>query len=90
MLLDEVSAMPYELQGKLLRVLQEDYVRRVGGTEDIPIDVRIIATVNERPENLIKTGKLRKDLYYRLNIIGIDLPPLRDKKDDILLLADNH
>ncbi|MBP6491839.1 MAG: sigma 54-interacting transcriptional regulator [Clostridia bacterium] len=88
LLLDEVSAMPYELQGKLLRVLQEDYVRRVGGTEDIPIDVRIIATVNERPENLIKTGKLRKDLYYRLNIIGIDLPPLRDKKDDILLLAD--
>jgi len=87
LLLDEISAMPYELQGMLLRVLQEDYIRRVGGTEDIPIDVRIIATINERPEHLIQTGKLRKDLYYRLNIISIDLPPLREKKDDILLLA---
>jgi arginine utilization regulatory protein len=80
--------MPYELQGKLLRVLQEDYIRRVGGERDIPIDVRIIATVNERPERLIESGKLRKDLYYRLNIIGINLPPLREKKDDILLLAE--
>jgi len=88
LLLDEISAMPYELQGKLLRVLQEDYLRRVGGTEDIPIDVRIIATINERPEHLIQTGKLRKDLYYRLKIISIDLPPLREKKDDILLLAE--
>lgn len=88
LLLDEISAMPYELQGKLLRVLQEDYIRRVGGTEDIPIDVRIIATINERPDHLIQSGKLRKDLYYRLNIIGIDLPPLREKKDDILLLAE--
>lgn len=87
LLLDEISAMPYELQGKLLRVLQEDYLRRVGGTEDIPIDVRIIATINERPEHLIQSGKLRKDLYYRLNIISIDLPPLREKKDDILLLG---
>ncbi len=88
LLLDEISAMPYELQGKLLRVLQEDYVRRVGGTRDIPIDVRIIATINERPEFLIQEGKLRKDLYYRLNIISIDLPPLREKKDDILLLTE--
>ncbi|HWQ79909.1 MAG TPA: sigma 54-interacting transcriptional regulator [Anaerovoracaceae bacterium] len=87
LLLDEISAMPYELQGKLLRVLQEDYLRRVGGTEDIPIDVRIIATINERPEQLIQSGKLRKDLFYRLNIISIDLLPLREKKDDILLLA---
>jgi arginine utilization regulatory protein len=87
LLLDEISAMPYELQGKLLRVLQEDYIRRVGGTKDIPIDVRIIATINERPDYLIQSGKFRKDLYYRLNIISIDLPPLREKKDDILLLA---
>lgn len=88
LLLDEISAMPYELQGKLLRVLQEDYVRRVGGTTDIPVDVRIIATINERAEDLMKSGKLRKDLYYRLNIISIDLPPLRERKDDILLLTD--
>ena len=88
LLLDEISAMPYELQGKLLRVLQEEYVRRIGGTVDIPVDVRIIATVNEKPQQLIQSGRLRKDLYYRLNIIGIELPPLREKKDDILLLTE--
>ncbi len=88
LLLDEISAMPYELQGKLLRVLQEDYVRRVGGTKDIPVDVRIIATVNERAMELIQRGNLRKDLYYRLNIIGIDMIPLRERKDDILLLTE--
>lgn len=88
LLLDEISAMPYELQGKLLRVLQEDYVRRVGGTKDIPIDVRIIATVNERAEELIAKGVLRKDLYYRMNIIHLDILPLRERKDDIILLAE--
>lgn len=88
LLLDEINTMPYELQGKLLRVLQEDYIRRVGGTKDIPIDVRIIATINEPAEELIQSGKLRKDLYYRLNIIHIDIPPLRERPDDILILAD--
>lgn len=88
LLLDEISAMPYELQSKLLRVLQEDYIRRVGGTEDIPIDVRIIATVNETPDKLMAEGKLRKDLYYRLNVVSISIPPLRKRKDDIPLLAD--
>ncbi|MDD2215708.1 MAG: sigma 54-interacting transcriptional regulator [Eubacteriales bacterium] len=88
LLLDEISAMPYELQGKLLRVLQEDYIRRVGGSKDIPIDVRIIATINEPVDYLIKKGKLRKDLYYRLSIIFIDMPPLRKRQDDIMLLAE--
>jgi arginine utilization regulatory protein len=88
LLLDEINSMPYELQGKLLRVLQEDYIRRVGGSKDIPIDVRIIATVNEPAEALIKQGKLRKDLYYRIKIIPIDVPPLRERRDDILLLAE--
>lgn len=88
LLLDEVSAMPYELQGKLLRVLQEDYIRRVGGTRDIPIDVRIIATINEPAEQLIQRGQLRKDLYYRLNVISLSIPPLRERRDDILLLAE--
>lgn len=88
LLLDEISAMPYSLQGKLLRVLQEDYIRRVGGTKDIPIDVRIIATINEPAEELIASGKLRKDLYYRLNILPIEVPPLRERRDDILLLAE--
>lgn len=88
LLLDEISAMPYELQSKLLRVLQEDYIRRVGGTTDIPIDVRIIATVNEFPEKLIDEGKLRKDLYYRLNVVSIAIPPLRSRLDDIPLLTE--
>ncbi len=88
LLLDEINSMPYELQGKLLRVLQEDYIRRVGGSKDIPIDVRIIATVNEPAEALIKQGKLRKDLYYRIKIIPIDVPPLRERREDILILAE--
>lgn len=86
LLLDEVSAMPYELQGKLLRVLQEEYIRRVGGTKDIPLDTRIIATVNEEPRKLINEGRLRKDLYYRLSVVNISIPPLRARMDDIPLL----
>lgn len=89
LLLDEINAMPYELQSKLLRVLQEDYIRRVGGSRDIPVDVRIIATVNEHPEELIKNGRLRKDLYYRLNIINVSIPPLRERKDDIPILIEH-
>lgn len=88
LLLDEVSAMPYELQSKILRVLQEDYIRRVGGSRDIPVDVRIIATVNEPAEKLMERGVLRKDLYYRLNIVGLNIPPLRERKDDIPVLAE--
>lgn len=88
LLLDEVSAMPYELQSKLLRVLQEKYIRRVGGSKDILVDVRIIATVNESPQELIARGALRPDLYYRLNVIGINIPPLRERRSDIPVLAD--
>ncbi len=88
LLLDEISAMPYDLQSKLLRVLQEDYIRRVGGTKDIPINVRIIATVNEPPEDLISKGKLRKDLFYRLNVVNIEIPALRERPDDIPRLAE--
>lgn len=87
LLLDEVSAMPYELQGKLLRVLQEEYIRRVGGEKDIPTDVRIIATINEPAEKLIEEGALRSDLYYRLAILNISIPPLRERKDDIPVLV---
>ncbi len=88
LLLDEISAMPYELQSKLLRVLQENYIRRVGGSKDIPVDVRIIATVNVDPYRLMDEGKLRPDLYYRLNIVGLNIPPLRERKDDIMELAE--
>ncbi len=79
--------MPYELQAKLLRVLQENYIRRVGGTSDIPIDVRIISTSNEQPETILKTGRIRKDLFYRLNVIQLNIPPLRNRRDDIMMLA---
>lgn len=88
LLLDEISAMPYDLQSKLLRVLQEEYIRRVGGSKDIPVDVRIIATVNRDPQKLIEEGKLRSDLYYRLNIINITIPPLRERRDDIMNLTE--
>ena len=88
LLLDEISAMPYDRQSKLLRVLQEGYIRRVGGTKDIPVNVRIISTVNEPPEELIEEGKLRKDLYYRLNVINISIPALRERLDDIPMLTD--
>lgn len=88
LLLDEISAMPYELQGKLLRVLQEDYIRRVGGMKDIPVDVRIIATVNEPPEDLIAQGKLRSDLFYRLCVVNIEIPSLRERMDDIQILSE--
>ena len=89
LLLDEVSAMPYDLQGKLLRVLQEEYIRRVGGLNDIPIDTRIMATVNEDPQKLISDGRLRKDLYYRLNVVNISIPPLRSRPGDIPLLVEH-
>jgi len=88
LLLDEINSMPPELQGKLLRVLQENYIRRVGGTRDIPVDVRIIATVNEPIEELLESGRLRKDLFYRIAVIQIHIPPLRNRRDDIVLLAE--
>ncbi len=87
LLLDEINSMSLTLQAKLLRVLQEGYIRRVGGTKDIPIDVRIIATTNENPIDSIEKGTLRKDLYYRLNVININIPPLRERLDDIELLT---
>ncbi len=89
LLLDEVSAMPIGLQGKLLRVLQEEYIRRVGGSKDIPIDVRVISTINEPAKDLIARGALRQDLYYRLGTLSITIPPLRDRKDDIPLLVNS-
>ncbi len=89
LLLDEINSMGLSLQSKLLRVLQEGYIRRVGGLRDIPIDVRIIATTNEEPLESVRMGTLRKDLYYRLNVISIKVPPLRERKDDIKLLCEH-
>ena len=85
--LDEVSEIPLQMQVKLLRVLQERYVERVGGSAPIEIDVRVIAATNRRLTKMIRLGKFREDLYYRLNIMRIELPPLRDRREDIPLLA---
>ncbi len=85
--LDEISSMPLLLQGKLLRVLQEREIRRVGGTKDIPVDVRVIAASNTNLEQAVVKGTFRSDLYYRFAVITIDIPPLRERKDDIIPLA---
>lgn len=82
-LLDEVDSLSPALQTKLLKVIQEKKVRRIGGSEDNDIDVRILATINEDPIDAISAGKLRKDLYYRLSVISIFIPPLRKRKEDI-------
>ena len=87
LLLDEISEMDVQLQSKLLRVLQEKEVDRVGGETPIPIDVRIIATTNRHIEEDIEKGRFREDLFYRLNVIPFFLPPLRERPDDICLLA---
>jgi DNA-binding NtrC family response regulator len=88
-LLDEISEMDIQLQSKLLRVLQEREIDRIGGISPISIDVRIIATTNTDIKKQLKDGKFREDLFYRLNIIPFHLPPLKERKDDIPLLA-NH
>lgn len=89
LLLDEINSMGLSLQAKLLRVLQEGYIRRVGGLKDIPVDVRIIATTNEDPQEAINNSTIRKDLYYRLNVVSIKVPPLRERKDDIKILSEH-
>jgi len=87
--LDEIGDMSPTLQAKLLRALEERAFRRVGGSQDIKVDVRIIAATNRPLEKLIEEKKFREDLYYRLNIITIDVPPLRDRREDIPLLVDH-
>ena len=86
-LLDEISELDIQLQSKLLRVLQEREIDRVGGISPISVDVRVIATTNMDIKKQIKDGKFREDLFYRLNVIPFHLPPLRERKDDIPLLA---
>jgi two-component system response regulator HydG len=86
--LDEVGEMPPSLQVKLLRVLQEREAIPVGATEAIPVDVRIIAATNRDLEEEIRRGNFRSDLFYRLNVININLPPLRERRDDLLLLIE--
>lgn len=85
--LDEINSMPLELQSKLLRVLQDNSFRPIGGIKNIEVDVRIIAATNIPPEEAIRNNMLRKDLYYRINVISLNLPPLKDRRDDIPLLT---
>lgn len=86
--LDEIGDMPLELQAKMLRVLQEREIVRTGGNQTIQVDVRVLAATNQNLEGMVERREFREDLYYRLNVVPIQLPPLRERKDDIPLLAD--
>jgi len=87
--LDEIAGMDLSLQVKLLKAIEEKKIRRVGGVKDLPIDVRILAATSQPLEQLIEEGKFREDLYYRLNVISIEMPPLRQRAEDIVILADH-
>lgn len=87
--LDEISELPVELQAKILRVLQEKEIERIGGESTLRVDIRIIAAANRDLLKMISTGEFRSDLFYRLNVFPIDVPPLRERKEDIPLLAEH-
>jgi len=88
LLLDEITEMPLDLQSRLLRVLETKRLSRVGGSADLPVDVRVIASTNRLPAQAFDEGRLREDIYYRLAVVTIELPPLRERGDDILVLAE--
>jgi DNA-binding NtrC family response regulator len=85
--LDEIAEMPVALQAKLLRVLEDRKVRKLGGSRELPVDVRVLAATNKNPLEAVRRGEMREDLLYRLNVIHIELPPLRERRDDIPLLT---
>jgi len=86
--LDEIGDMPFSIQSKILRLLQEKSVERLGGRQPIPVDVRIIAATNRDLEKSLEEGRFREDLYYRLKVVTLWLPPLRERREDIPLLSD--
>jgi two-component system, NtrC family, response regulator AtoC len=90
MLLDEIGDMSFPLQAKFLRVLEEGYIRRLGGTENIPIDVRFLFSTNKDLSKMVNDGLFREDLYYRISVVPVALPPLRERGEDILLLARHY
>jgi len=85
--LDEIGSMPLSIQAKLLRVLQDQQIRKVGGTESVAVNVRVVAATNDRLESLIEKGRFREDLYYRLSVIPIEIPPVRERREDIMPLV---
>jgi len=87
--LDEVGELPLPLQAKLLRVLQERRVRRVGARQENPVDVRVVAATSREIDQMVQRGEFRRDLFYRINVVRVDLPPLRTRGDDIGLLAEH-
>jgi transcriptional regulator with PAS, ATPase and Fis domain len=87
LLLDEIAEMPSLLQSKLLRVIEERSIRRLGSRKELAVDVRLLAATNQNPQTAVSKGTLREDLLYRLNVFGIQLPPLKDRKEDLPLLA---
>lgn len=87
LLLDEINSMDINLQSKLLRVLQDGIIRRVGGASEIQVDVRVLSNINLPPYQAIEENKLRRDLFYRLGVVNINIPPLRERREDIALLA---
>ena len=88
--LDEIGLMPLDMQAKLLNVLETQRFRRVGGNEEITVEVRILAATNEDLEQAVQERRFREDLYYRLNVVPVDLPPLRERDDDVLLIVDHY
>jgi len=87
LLLDEIGEMPMQTQAKLLRILEDSRVRRLGGKTEFEVDVRVVAATNKEPDEAVRSGHLREDLYYRLNVFHIHLPPLRERREDILAIA---
>src|SRR5690606_17897990 len=87
--LDEINSMPLALQSRLLRVLEDGMVRRIGSPKALQVDVRVIVALNKYPADCVKDGELRPDLYYRLNVLSLVIPPLRDRKEDIPYLVDH-
>jgi len=89
LLLDEIGEMPIATQAKLLRVLEDHKLRRLGSKVETPVDVRVLAATNKVPEDAVAKGELRGDLYYRLNVFNLHLPPLREHKEDIPQLVES-